>query len=155
MIEQKLERKILDKFQALFAAAAPDAEIQYIGSLQVSEARAIEDDSACVFTVHVNPRGYDSPMVPTCAITCTISLAVRADADPTGALYTSLMNAALNQLNSWQGCMQDVHEEFDIADEFTLAGFRLAEGATPLDTNKQIWTYAHSFELQGVVTEAN
>lgn len=134
------------------AEACPDIRVQYIRSLSVGPGKSVEDeDVGAVVNVRVSPRGYDGPMVPTCTIPCVVSLAVRSDVDPYGACYVSMMDAVLSVLARWQACMDDVHEAFDIPGAFTLAGFRLSSGTTRTDAGKRIWTYAHGFELIGVV----
>ena len=151
MTEQKLEKKILDVFQTIFAGEIPDLAVQFVGSLQTGADATVEhEDAEALVTVAVTPRSYDSPMVPTATIPCTLSIAVRAELDPKKELFVGLMSLALERLARWQACMDDVHATFDIPDEFTLGGFRLAQAATPSDPTKTVWAYAHSFELLGV-----
>ena len=78
MIEKDIEQTL--QAECLAALATDGVTIQPISPLSSSVAEQVEKSTADGFlVVSVQPREYETPMVPTCKITATVSLIVRAE----------------------------------------------------------------------------
>ena len=80
MIEQKIEKMIVDKITSIFTDNGID-DFRVYGSLQPDILKGIEDVSSIVVVVKANPRSYQSPTIPTCQIDFEVQLTLRADID--------------------------------------------------------------------------
>lgn len=87
-------------------------------------------------------------MVPTCKITATVSLIVRAEMQEVD--FGSLVEKLVNLFDKWQACLADVHTPFS-SDSFQLAGFRLGGGDIGIDRASATYNYSHTLDFIGVV----
>lgn len=147
MIEKDIEKTLQDK--CLAAIETKGVRIHPISPLSSIAAEQIEKSTADGFlVVSVQPRSYDTPMVPTCTITATVSLLVRAEM--TEVDFGSLVEKLVNLFDRWQACLEDVHTPFS-SDAFQLAGFRLGSGEIGVDHASRTYNYSHTLDFIGVV----
>lgn len=147
MIEKDIERTLQDK--CLAAVETKGVRIHPISPLSSIAAEQIEKSTADGFlVVSVQPRSYDTPMVPTCTISATVSLLVRAEM--TEVDFGALTEKLINLFDRWQACLDDVHGPFS-TEAFQLAGFRLGSGEIGVDHASRTYTYSHTLDFIGVV----
>lgn len=147
MIEKDIEKTLQDK--CLAAVETKGVRIHPISPLSSIAAEQIEKSTADGFlVVGVQPRSYDTPMVPSCTISATVSLLVRAEM--TEIDFGSLVEKLVNLFDRWQACLEDVHTPFSTA-SFQLAGFRLGSGEIGVDHASRTYTYSHTLDFIGVV----
>ncbi len=147
MIEKDIEKAL--QTTCLSALETDGLVIHPISPLASNAMEQVERSTADGFlVVKVHPREYDTPTVPTCKITATVSLLVRAE--KTEVDFGALVEKLINLFDSWQACMAPVHELFS-SESFDLAGFRLATGDISLDPSARTYTYSHTIEFTGVV----
>jgi hypothetical protein len=147
MIEKDIEKTLQDK--CLAALETRGVRIHPISPLSSIAAEQIEKSTADGFlVVSVQPRSYDTPMVPSCTISATVSLLVRAEM--TEIDFGSLVEKLVNLFDRWQACLDDVHGPFSTA-SFQLAGFRLGSGEIGVDHASRTYTYSHTLDFIGVV----
>jgi hypothetical protein len=101
MIEQKLEKKVIDKIdQALKARGVTD--IQIIGAWQPgSEIKGMEDCQTGVLTVKARPRSYETPTIPDASIQVEVNLLVRSDMDYKGQGYLDVTDIISRVFHHW------------------------------------------------------
>lgn len=146
-----IEQDIKDALQKACLAALETAglTIDPISPLATNAMERIEKSTADGFLVTaVQPREYDTPTVPTCKISATVSFLVRAE--KTEVDFVAAVAKLVNLFDQWQSCMEDVHQLFS-SPSFDLAGFRLAGGDISLDRSARTYTYSHTLEFIGVV----
>lgn len=147
MIEKDIEKTLQDKCLAAIETAG--VRIQPISPLSTLATEQIERSTADGFlVVSVQPRTYDTPMVPSCTITATVSLLVRAEL--TEVDFGALTEKLINLFDTWQACLDDVHGPFS-SPSFQLAGFRLGSGEIGVDHASRTYTYSHTLDFIGVV----
>lgn len=147
MIEKDIEKTLQDKCLAAIETAG--VRIQPISPLSSTVAEQVEKSTADGFlVVSVQPREYDTAMVPTCKITATVSLLVRAEMKEVD--LGSLVEKLVNLFDTWQACLADVHTPFSSA-SFQLAGFRLGGGDIGIDRASATYNYSHTLDFIGVV----
>lgn len=147
MIEKDIEKTLQDK--CLAALATDGVTIQPISPLSSTVAEQVEKSTADGFlVVSVQPRSYDTPMVPTCTISATVSLLVRAEMKEVD--FGSLVEKLVNLFDRWQACLADVHTPFS-SEAFELAGFRLGGGDIGIENKSQTYNYSHTLDFIGVV----
>lgn len=147
MIEKDIEQTLQAK--CLAALETKGVHIHPISPLSSIAAEQIEKSTADGFlVVSVQPRSYDTPMVPTCTISATVSLLVRAEMKEVD--FGSLVEKLVNLFDTWQACLSDVHTPFSSA-SFQLAGFRLGSGEIGIDHASRTYTYSHTLDFIGVV----
>ena len=123
--------------------------IQPISPLSSTVSEQVEKSTADGFlVVSVQPREYETPMVPTCKITATVSLIVRAEIQEVD--FGSLVEKLVNLFDKWQACLDDVHSPFS-SSAFQLAGFRLGGGEIGIDRASATYNYSHTLDFIGVV----
>lgn len=151
MIEQVLEKKIVDAFASQLSAT----NVQVIGAWQPTtddEVKSLEDgEAACYLTVRMQPRSYDTPTIPTAQFPCTITLVMRAEVDAQGINYLTTTSAISNVLQKWQDSIEQVNEDFSIEDYLNAVGFQITGGDVGSDKTNKIWTYTQSLIVYGVV----
>lgn len=147
MIEKDIEQTLQSK--CLAALETKGVTIHPISPLSSIAAEQIEKSTADGFlVVSVQPRSYDTPMVPSCTISATVSLLVRAEM--TEIDFGSLVEKLVNLFDRWQARLEDVHTPFSTA-SFQLAGFRLGSGEIGVDHASRTYTYSHTLDFIGVV----
>lgn len=147
MIEKDIEKTLQDKCLAALETAG--VTIHPISPLSSIAAEQIEKSTADGFlVVSVQPRSYDTPMVPSCTISATVSLLVRAEM--VEVEFGALTEKLINLFDRWQACLDDVHTPFS-TDAFQLAGFRLGSGEIGVDHASRTYTYSHTLDFIGVV----
>lgn len=147
MIEKDIEQTL--QTECLSALATDGVTIQPISPLSSTGAEQFEKSTADGFlVVSVQPREYETPMVPTCKITATVSLLVRAEMKEVD--FGSLVERLVNLFDKWQACLADVHTPFS-SPSFELAGFRLGSGEITVENKDKIYTYSHNLDFIGVV----
>ena len=147
MIEKDIEKTLQDKCLAAIETAG--VRIQPISPLSSTVAEQVEKSTADGFlVVSVQPRAYDTPMVPSCTITATVSLLVRGEM--TEVDFSALVDKLIGLFDRWQACLDDVHTPFS-SEAFQLAGFRLGNGEISIENKDKIYTYSHTLDFIGVV----
>lgn len=147
MIEKDIEQTLQAK--CLAALTTDGVTIQPISHLSSTVAEQVERSKADGFlVVSVQPREYDTAMVPTCKITATVSLLVRAEMKEVD--FGSLVEKLISLFDSWQACLADVHTPFS-SEAFQLAGFRLGSGEIGIENKSQTYNYSHTLDFVGVV----
>lgn len=147
MIEKDIEQTL--QAECLAALATDGVTIQPISPLSSTVAEQVEKSTADGFlVVSVQPREYETAMVPTCKITATVSLLVRAEMKEVD--FGSLVERLVNLFDKWQACLADVHTPFS-SPSFELAGFRLGSGEITVENKDKIYTYSHNLDFIGVV----
>lgn len=147
MIEKDIEKTLQDK--CLAALKTDGVVIQPISPLSSTVAEQVERSTADGFlVVSVQPREYDTAMVPTCKITATVSLLVRAEMKEVD--FGSLVEKLVNLFDKWQACLSDVHTPFS-SPSFELAGFRMGGGEIGIENKSQTYNYSHTLDFIGVV----
>ena len=147
MIEKDIEQTL--QAECLAALATDGVTIQPISPLSSRVAEQVEKSTADGFlVVSVQPREYETPMVPTCKITATVSLLVRAEMQEVD--FGSLVEKLVTLFDRWQACLADVHTPFS-SDAFQLAGFRLGGGEIGIDRASARYNYSHTLDFIGVV----
>lgn len=147
MIEKDIEKTLQDK--CLAAIETKGVRIHPISPLSSIAAEQIEKSTADGFlVVSVQPRSYDTPIVPTCTISATVSLLVRAEM--TEVDFGALVEKLISLFDTWQACLDDVHGPFS-SEAFQLAGFRLGGGEIGVDHASRTYTYSHTLDFIGVV----
>ena len=132
MIEQKLEKVMVDRLEELLDGYS----IQVCGTLQPSmfDVKGEEEDGKKgVLVVKFSPREYTSPMTPECQLNCALSFTLRADVDYNGKNYLEVCDLIMNELEKFQKCLYDVHQEYSLPNEFNATGFKLGSGQTSVD----------------------
>lgn len=142
-IEQTLQSKCLAALETKGVTIHPISPLSSIASEQIEKSTA---DGFLV--VSVQPREYDTPMVPSCKISATVSLLVRSEM--TEVDFGALVEKLINLFDRWQACLDDVHTPFS-TDAFQLAGFRLGSGEIGVDHASRTYTYSHTLDFIGVV----
>lgn len=148
MIEQKIEKRVLDKIDGIFKQNGIK-DYQLYGSLQPEILKGVETESAILVVVKASPRSYSSPTVPTCQIDFEVQLTLRADIDYGGKNYLDVCDLLMNQYETWQRCLDDAHDDFTLP-EFSMVGFQLGNGSNAADPDKVVWQYKHNFTVYGV-----
>lgn len=147
MIEKDIERTLQEKCLAAIETAG--VTIQPISPLSSTVEEQVEKSTADGFlVVSVQPREYDTPMVPSCTISATVSLLVRGEM--TEVDFSALVDKLINLFDRWQACLADVHTPFS-SEAFELAGFRLGSGEISVENKDKIYTYSHTLDFIGVV----
>ena len=147
MIERDIEQTL--QTECLSALATDGVTIQPISPLSSTVAEQVEKSTADGFlVVSVQPREYETPMVPTCKISATVSLIVRAEMKEVD--FGSIVEKLVNLFDRWQACLADVHTPFS-SDAFQLAGFRLGGGEIGIDRASATYNYSHTLDFIGVV----
>ena len=147
MIEKDIEQTL--QAECLAALATDGVTIQPISPLSSRVAEQVEKSTADGFlVVSVQPREYETPMVPTCKITATVYLLVRAEMQEVD--FGSLVEKLVTLFDRWQACLADVHTPFS-SDAFQLAGFRLGGGEIGIDRASATYNYSHTLDFIGVV----
>lgn len=147
MIEKDIEQTLQSK--CLAALETKGVRIHPISPLSSIAAEQIEKSTADGFlVVSIQPRSYDTPMVPTCTISATVSLLVRAEM--TEVDFGALVEKLISLFDTWQACLDDVHGPFS-SPSFQLAGFRLGSGEIGIDHASRTYTYSHTLDFIGVV----
>lgn len=149
MIEQKIEKIMVERFDKMLK----EYGVGVYGTLQPSFLKASEGLDTGVLVVKVSPREYDTPMVPSCKLNCTLSLSLRADIDFSGKSYLEITDMVVEELEKFQKCLNDVHEIYCLPNEFEPTGFLLGAGETSIDRNNKTWLYAHTFTIYGIVND--
>ena len=142
-IEQTLQAKCLAALETKGVTIHPISPLSSIAGEQIEKSTA---DGFLV--VSVQPRSYDTPLVPSCTISATVSLLVRAEM--TEIDFGALVEKLINLFDRWQACLDDVHTPFS-SEAFQLAGFRLGSGEIGIDHASRTYTYSHTLDFIGVV----
>ena len=147
MTENDIEQTL--QAECLAALETDGVTIQPISPLSSSVSEQVEKSTADGFlVVSVQPREYETPMVPTCKISATVSLIVRAEMQEVD--FGSIVEKLVNLFDRWQACLADVHTPFS-SDAFQLAGFRLGGGEIGIDRASATYNYSHTLDFIGVV----
>lgn len=151
MIEQLVEKRIMEKIEAALAAANVSG-IEVVGAWQVEDSKGIETaDLGGIVAVRVNPREYQGYLTHDAALSCVVTLTVRAETDATSALRLAATDALTALLSRWHYVVEDVAADFAGIDGFDPVGFRLDGGDVGLDRASSAWNYSHNFTLRGVI----
>ena len=149
MIEQKLEKNVIDKLTSILTNNGI-SNFRVYGSLQPDIMKGVEDISNIVVVVKAYPRSYQSPTIPTCQIDFEVQLTLRADIDYSGKNYLDVCDMLMTQFEEWQKCLDSAHYDFSLP-EFQMVGFQLGSGTNAADPDKVVWQYKHNFTVYGVV----
>lgn len=155
MIEQKIEKIIVDAVKATLSAANVSG-IQVVGAWQpaaLGEIKAVSDKSARgMMTVKVAPRSHDTFTIVEASFTVSVILSVRAEMDASGIGYLEVTDAVAGVIYPWQKRFSNYADAFAVAGEFDPTGFRLDGGDCGLDVGSGVWTWRQDFTIQGIIT---
>lgn len=116
------------------------------------ELKAVERTEAdALVVVKASPRSYSTATIPTCLIPVTVNVLIRADKDWNGANYISVSDQILGLFQSWQRCLDDAHETFEISGTFAVSGYQLGDGNFTFGRDSVTWQYTHAMTIYGVV----
>ena len=151
MIEKLLESAIM----AQLAAVLPQGT-EIVGAWQTSAPGVVkgsESGTAAAFVaVAVSPRSFETFTTPKANFAVAISLKVRAERDPQGALFTSCADAMLALLQQWQTSLPAVRTAMSV-DGFTPHGMRIDGGQITTDAEAEALVVAESFTVRGIVSQ--
>lgn len=123
MLEQKLEKIIIDKIRENFSAHEIN-DCKIFGAWQDDELiKSEEDCSAIVITVKALPRTYETPTVPDAQIEISVSMLVRSDVDFNGKTYLSVSEILSDVFQKWQKKFENPEADFNIDGEFLFTGY--------------------------------
>lgn len=155
MTEQKIEKIVLDKFDAALKAAEIDG-IQLIGVWQAADEGQLkafeETTSTGVLGVKVYPRTYETPTIPDGAFQVDVALTIRAEVDSTGQDYMKATSVVADVLHNWQKDYGAYANDFTIEEEFQPTGFNLESGDVGLNKEDCIWQYSCTFNIYGIIS---
>jgi len=154
MVEQVIEKAIIDKFAAALQTANIEG-IQIFGAWQTpgtnDDVKAIETAFARGYlSVKVSPRSFDTFIVADGNIAVRVELNIRAERDAKGADYLSITSALSAVIYAWHKTFATGKADFDILNEFIYTGFRLDGGDCGMDRDRGTWTWIQTFTLQGI-----
>lgn len=154
MIEQKIEKIIIDAISAAFAAANVSG-IQVVGAWQpatVDEIKAARDRKARgLLSIKVAPRAHDTFTIAEASFTVSATLDVRAEMDAAGIGYLEVTDVVSGVIYPWQKKFSNYADAFTVAGEFDPTGFRLDGGDCGLDVGNGAWTWRQDFTIQGII----
>lgn len=155
MIEQLVEKRVLDRLTAALEAAGVDG-IAAFGAWQVSDEGVAKDVETAadggVLSVKVEPRQYATPTIPHATLAATVALTLRAETDPRGLTRLAVAEALAAVLFAWQDSFSAFAADFDGIDGFRPCGFALSGGDVGLDRNAAAWTFSQSFTINAILT---
>lgn len=154
MIEQKIEKLVMDHYAAALSAAELSG-VQIIGAWQPGDGvKAAEDPRVPgVVTVKVYPRNYETPTVPDAQFQVDSSVLFRTDVDGDGRLFLSCCDVLTGKQHRWQKSQDGYYGDFLLPGEFQPTGFQMAGGDVGIDKENGIWTQSSTFNLYGIVTD--
>lgn len=152
MIEADIESAV----KAKIAAALPEAlAVKVHGAWQTvaeGEVKGRESPEFGAFVgIAVSPRQYESFTIPIADIAVAVSLAVRADRDPTGAAFLAFSDALTLLFETWNRSDDAVAADMSV-DGFRADGIRIDGGEVGRDAESAAWTFTQSFTLRGVIS---
>lgn len=150
MIEQSLESNIVAAIEALGVNGLdvrglwnPVAE----GLVKGSEN---DSSSPAAAAVRVSPRSYSNYTIPTVTFDCAISLVVRTDLDPTGAILAAAADAIAGKLAAWHADVCESNDAGLACAGFQPAGFAVSGGTGPdFDRDAATWAVNYAFTIDG------
>lgn len=149
MIEQVLEKTIIDKFEDALAGL----DIQVYGAWQPAgedDLKAEDEGREGVVTVKVLPRSYETPTIPYAQFQVQVSLLVRSDVDFNGMGYLQVTNLLADVMHGWQNGFDAFHEDFAYGG-FEPTGFQLDGGDCGIDKTAFVWTFSQAFTIYGII----
>lgn len=153
MIEQEIENRISGKISSALSACGLE-HIQIMDQLSTSpdELKGVENANLdALVVVKASPRSYATATIPTCSIPVTVNVLIRADRDWNGANYISVSDKILGLFQTWQRCLDDAHETFEISGTFAVSGYQLNDGDFTFVRDTATWQYTHNMTIYGVV----
>ncbi|MBO7687681.1 MAG: hypothetical protein J6V72_14920 [Kiritimatiellae bacterium] len=155
MIEQKLESAIVAAVEALGVSGMDVSGLWNPVSAGFVKGEEANSSAAAGAVVRVAPRAYDAVTFPTATFDCTVSLVVRTDLDPDGAILASAadkISAFLARLHRTVAHGEDQGLDVDGLD---VAAFHLTGGSGPVfDEAVATWAVTYNFTVVGVVSDA-
>lgn len=151
MIEQDIEKKIIDRINALGLQ-----DVDVIGLWQPTDEGVLKclekSQSVAGIVVKVSPRQFDTFGISDVSMTVNIVLSVRIDKCPTGTLLVDYYNKIENLVQEWN--LKQTGQELE---DFTVDGFYpggLDAGANGPDLNRDTmsWTVSWTITLRGAVS---
>lgn len=103
--------------------------------------------------VAVSPRSYETFSTPVANFAIAVSLAVRADRDPTGENFQAAVAALLELLHAWQRSVVAVRADFAV-EGFAPHGARIDGGNAPdFDGGDNArWLFSDTFTVRGIIS---
>lgn len=151
MTEQKLEERIKAAADAALKGAGLDDYQIFCSWSPEDGAKAVERPCAQTLAVTVQPRSYETPMVPYADFQAQCALVTRADEDEGGKDALKAADALMRAWHGWQLDFQAAKAAFQLDGEMDFQGFRLDGGECGLDADRRIWTYVQNFTIQGTI----
>jgi hypothetical protein len=108
------------------------------------------DASDAVISVAVGIRSYASFCEPQADLPCSLVIAVRREADPTGAKFAALVEPILAKLHAWNADIENVVTDLATT-QFSPGGFRMTSGYRTID--ETAITLPLPFTLRGVIED--
>ena len=155
MIEQLLEKRVIDKVAEVIKASGVDG-ISIIGAWQPSAEGTVKGIETAgdlgILSVKTKPREYATPTIPHATFDTTVSFSMRVEADPTGKKRLDVADRLVSLLYEWQASFEDFKVAFDGLDGLAPCGFTLVGGDVGLDRTASLWTCSYSFTINAVIT---
>jgi len=150
--EMEIEEKLKAQFGAALASTATLPSLRTVGVWDVmndGEVKSCGGNEAATIAVAVGIRNYDTFQTPTANFACSLALAVRRDACPTGAAIADLIEPLLAKIHGWNADEDSVYDDLT-TEHFFPAGFQLVGGPGPVYENASgCWTISIDFNIKG------
>ncbi len=156
MIEQKLEKKIIDLLDEELKKADITG-IMIAGAWQTTATGLVKGletpDANGIITIKVKPREYITPTIPHATFDTTISFSMRAETDPTGARRLDVADHIVKILYGWQSSFTDFKGALGDIEDLNPCGFTLVGGDVGTDRTASLWTCSYNFTINAVITQ--
>lgn len=154
MIEAFVESRILAALRGLSFPCPVTVSGAYepVPAGEVKDYEAAVDEVARIGVAAASPAfdAFDSPL---CNVEVSIAVAVRRDADPTGAHTLAVLSAVSGLLLRWQLSADATSATFD-GSEFSAGGVQLSSGTPPeFDADLSRWMVSRTLTVRGTVPQ--
>ena len=153
MIEQDIEKKMIDKINSLGLDG-----LQVDGLWQPTATGIVKgtemSNTPAGLIIKVNPKGFSTFGISDVSMSIEMVLTVRIDMCPTGKELIKYCAPISKLLQSWNmiQCGEELDEDFQV-EGFNPGGIHVTEGTGPeLDRLLKVWTVNFSMTLEGAVT---
>lgn len=155
MVEQLIEKIIIDKIEAALADASIEG-VQILGAWQpvtdaAADPKSIEEPGARGYiSIKVGSRGYDKFLDAEGALDVRLELNMRAEADAKGGDYLAVTRIVCAVIQAWHRSFSVGEMDFNIPDKFLYTGFRMDAGLPGIDRTHCVWTWIQPFVITGI-----
>lgn len=154
MLEQKLEKKVIDKIESTLSKANLLDIVKVIGTWQAvdeEQLKCTEEEQTAIVTVKAFPRSYATPTIADATINFEVNILVRSDVDYNGKSFLEVVSYIASIFQKWQKSYDMYKDDFEIEGNFTPTGFQQDGGDVGNDATNKLWTYSMTFTLNGII----